>query len=153
MLASSTTFASAILAQMTLRSVSTLGCVLAAVWALSPLGGQASLRIMTVGYREITNSAKFDFLSAENSYLDWYTTSNSNAATATGLYLASLTGPQRVKDSPRDLWDNVKIPMLEDIPGWTEDSRARHRVPAHNVSYASLVGIPVSGLISDTDDG
>jgi hypothetical protein len=39
MLASSTTFASAILAQITLRSVSTIGCVLAVVWALSPLGG------------------------------------------------------------------------------------------------------------------
>jgi hypothetical protein len=111
---------------------------------------------MTVGHRAVTNSAKFDFLSPENSYGDWYTTSNSIAATATGLYLASLTGPQRVKDSPRDLWDNVKIPMLEDIPGWTEDSSpvdAWHQVPAHNVSYASLVGIPVSGLISDADDG
>jgi hypothetical protein len=111
---------------------------------------------MTVGHRAVTNSANFDFLSAENSYADWYTTSNSNAATTTGLYLASLTGPQRVKDSPRDLWDNVKIPMLEDLPGWTEDSRpvdAWHQVPAHNVSYASLVGIPVSGLVSDADDG
>jgi hypothetical protein len=103
MLASSTTFASAILAQVTLRSVSTIGCVLAAVWALSPLGGQASLRIMTVGQRTITNLANFDYLSAENSYVDWRSSSaaGSYEVTATGLYLASLTGPQRVKDSPR----------------------------------------------------
>jgi hypothetical protein len=154
MLASSTTFANAILAQITLRSVSTVGCVLAAVWALSPLGGQASLRIMTVGQRAITNPAEFDYLSAENSYADWRSSSGagSYAVTATGLYLASLTGPQRVKDSPADLWDNVKIPMLEDPPSWTEDSNpvdAWHQVPAHNVSYAALVGIPVSGLVSD----
>jgi hypothetical protein len=124
MLASSTTFASAILAQVTLRSVSTIGCVLAAVWALSPLGGQASLRIMTVGQRTITNLANFDYLSAENSYVDWRSGSaaGSYEVTATRLYLDSLTGPQRVKDSPADLWDNVKIPMLEDIPGWTEGS-------------------------------
>jgi hypothetical protein len=154
MLASSTTFASAVLAQITLRSVSTIGCVLAAVWALSPLGGQASLRIMTVGPKAVTNYAKFDFLSAENSYEDWRSSSGGNAweVTAAGLYLASLTGPQRVKDSPTDLWDNVKIPMLEDLPGWTEDLQsadAWHQVPAQNVSYASLVGIPVSGIVSD----
>jgi hypothetical protein len=158
MLASSTTFASAILAQITLRSVSTIGCVLAVVWALSPLGGQASLRIMTVGPKAVTNYAKFDFLSAENSYADWRSGSGADSfeVTAAGLYLASLTGPQRVKDSPRDLWDNVKIPMLEDIPGWAEDSGhvdVWHRVPAQNISYASLVGIPVSGLVSDVDSG
>jgi hypothetical protein len=46
--------------------------------------------------------------------------------------------------------------MLEDIPGWAENSGpldAWHRVPAHNISYASLVGIPVSGLVSDTEAG
>jgi hypothetical protein len=79
------------------RSVSTVGCVLAAVWALSPLGGQASLRIMTVGPKAITNSANFDFLSAENSYADWHSGSGADSlqVTAAALYLASLTGPQK----------------------------------------------------------
>lgn len=69
--------------------------------------------------------------------------------TAIGLYLASLTAPQGMKDSPTDLWDNVKIPMLEDISGWTGSADAAdtwYEVPQENVSYSSLIGIPVSEL-------
>lgn len=153
-LASSTTFASAMLAQVSIRNVSAIGCLLAAVWTLSPIGGQASLRIMTIGKMAVINTASFDYLSTYNSYSDWHSASGGGSfeATATGLYLASLIAPQRMKDSPTDLWDNVKIPMLEDIPGWTEsasDTDAWYKVPQHNVSYSSLVGIPVSGIASD----
>jgi ABC-type multidrug transport system fused ATPase/permease subunit len=119
MLASSTTFASAMLAQITLRGFSAIGFLLAAVWALSPVGGQASLRIMTVGQMTVTNTASFDYLSPVSSYNDWISSSGGHAVevTAKGLYLAALTSPTRAKDSPTDLWGNAKIPMLEDIPG------------------------------------
>jgi len=152
-LASSTTFASAMLAQVSLRSMSAIGCSLAAVWALSPVGGQASLRIMSIGKMLVTTSASFDYLSTNNSYGEWLSSSGASSFknTAIGLYLASLTAPQRMKDSPTDLWDNVKIPMLEDIPGWTGSADATdtwYEVPQENVSYSSLIGIPVSGIDS-----
>lgn len=144
------------LAQISLRSVSVIGCLLAAVWTLSPVGGQASLRIMTIGKMPVANTASFDYLSMNNSYADWHSASGGGelAPTATGLYLASLTAPQRMKDSPTDLWDNVKIPMLEEIPAWKESVSAAdtwYEVPQHNVSYASLVGVPVSVLESDAE--
>lgn len=108
---------------------------------------QASLRIMTIGKMPVTNTASFDYLSTNNSYADWQSSSGGgfHEPTATGL----LTAPQRMEDSPTDLWDNVKIPMLEDIPGWTESASAIdtwYEVPQQNIFYASLVGIPVSGL-------
>lgn len=155
-LASSTTFASAMLAQLSLRSVSAIGCLLATVWALSPVRGQASLRIMAVGKMPVTNTASFDYLSMNNSYSDWHSASGGGGYehTATGLYLASLIASQRIKDSPADQWDNVKIPMLEDIPGWTENASATdswYDVPQGNVSYSSLVGVPVSGIDFDSE--
>lgn len=152
-LANSTSFACAILAQVSLRSLSVIGCVFAAVWALSPVGGQASLRIMTIGRTTVADPASFDYLSMVNSYDDWLYASKAESTT-TGLYLAALTAPQRIKDSPMDLWDNVKIPILEDIPGWTDDASTKGtwlNVPSQNVSYASLVGLPVSGLVSGAD--
>ena len=47
------------LAQVSLRSMSAIGCSLAAVWALSPVGGQASLRIMSNGEDAGHNHCQF----------------------------------------------------------------------------------------------
>lgn len=109
---------------------------------------------MTVGQMLVIDAANFEYLSTTSTYYDWLSSSGGSSVeiTAKGLYLAALTAPPRIKDSTMDLWDNVKIPMLEDLPGWIEDGRTSddwYEVPVQNVSYASLVGIPVSGLAFD----
>lgn len=71
LLAASTTMVNAFLSQVTLRSFSIVGCAMALVWACSPLGGQAALRIMTVGTTEITRSIHLDHMSANLSVVDW----------------------------------------------------------------------------------
>jgi hypothetical protein len=68
---------------------------------------------------------------------------------ANTLFNAAIIGPPATKTSPRDVWGNIKIPMIEtyerdhptesDLEGWFETS-------GKSQTYASLVGIPVSGI-------
>lgn len=150
LLATSTSFANAIFAQISLRSISIIGCAMAAIWAFSPVGGQASLRIMTIGSMSVVNATSFGYIPANNSYYDWVLADGSYLwPTATGLYIAALLAPARIKESPMDLWSNVKIPSLEDLLELKSGAVATSSwmdVPAENVTYTSLVGIPVSGV-------
>jgi hypothetical protein len=66
------------------------------------------------------------------------------------LFNAALVGPVTTKASPRDLWGNVRIPFIEaleesvsaDNDGWFKV----HKDPNMNTSFASLLGVPMTGL-------
>lgn len=147
-LASSTTVTSVLLSQLALRSLSVLGCFLATLWLLSPLGSQAALRVMTFDSLQSTSPITVHYMSPNSSYSQWQTADIGSLLSATtGIYEAAMLSPAQTKHSPRDVWNNVKIPMIESFSSdigsdWVD-------VPADGVTYSGLIGLPLFGLSTD----
>ncbi|PSN70132.1 hypothetical protein BS50DRAFT_306383 [Corynespora cassiicola Philippines] len=139
--------------QLLMQRLSLVGANLLFLWALSPLGGQASLRLMTRDGRETLSPIKLRYSTTGPGATMWglatTTWEHGNLANAAALYTAALLAPLPVKNGPRDLWGNVKMPTLEALNLTAADSNGWKPVPT-NIStpefYSSLVGLPLSGL-------
>ncbi|KAI1332934.1 hypothetical protein F5Y16DRAFT_407492 [Xylariaceae sp. FL0255] len=141
-----------------IRSVTSLITPAIFIWALSPLGGQASLRILntrndtfdtitTARYTD-TGPLKHSWMFKWFSYVDrpgegspWHTNNRSDQWMCHAAYqqLEFLEGPM-------DLWGNVKIPRIELLndngsDGWIDTTEVRGVD-----SFSSLVGIPIHNL-------
>jgi hypothetical protein len=152
-LAGSATLVSTIMSQVSLRIFTSLGAILSVAWMLSPLGGQAALRIVSLA--NVTDSANASYLYPKGGHVygmgDIFMTSTSATEKGMGqaLYASSLMSAKSLEQSSVDLWTNVKIPYLEhaeqnisnpaDPEGWYILGDGGYEV-------ASLVGIPVFGL-------
>ncbi|KAF2165882.1 hypothetical protein M409DRAFT_66856 [Zasmidium cellare ATCC 36951] len=149
LLAGSTTVVNTILTQISLRILNAAGLILIVAWAISPLGGQASLRVMTVSQQNATSSAEIKYMSTNHSFGPYVSGDLGSLATLMdGLFNAALLGPERIKNSPTDQWNNVKVPHLESIAN--DPSLLANNswipVPDQNVTYASLIGLPIADL-------
>ena len=65
------------------------------------------------------------------------------------LFAASLSSPVSTKASAVDTWGNVKIPMLETMNSSTVDNDGWMSTNVDNMTYASLIGLPISPLPAD----
>jgi hypothetical protein len=149
-LASSTSLTSTVTSQLQLRSLSMLGVALLVVWSLSPIGGQASVRIMTIGYKDTHIHEKLWYM-VNNGYLGSYTPAdiqNQGTSSAGAVFVASLMGSPATKSSPLDLWGNVKIPRIEGYEGIVPiDGDGWYDIKGGDVdAYSSLIGIPFTGI-------
>jgi hypothetical protein len=147
-LAASTSLTSTFMSQFQLRIISATGLILLAIWAVSPLGGQASIRQMTLGTRLETQNATFHYMSY-NGELGGFQNSNrdSQYGIASSVFGSALLASDASKSSSLDPWGNIKIPRIEyfedhfsaDEEGWFD---TRH---TNTSTYASLVGVPFTG--------
>jgi hypothetical protein len=156
LLGSRTVF-STVTTPLILRTANVLTPLLIALWALSPLGGQAAIRIVgstptmekipfNISYLEVRqqfphggagSSAGIDLLPATN-----------------GAFSAALSSPGDMKSASQDIFGNIKIPMVEpiqdsgapaDVDGWYDVQSVT------NVAYSSLLGLPATGLKADAN--
>lgn len=150
-LAASTSFTSTIVSQFQLRSYSVLGVILVLLWALSPIGGQASIRQMTIGTDRATTLATFNYLALSGELAGFLNTSRKSMfAIIDTMFISSLTASTASRSSPQDIWGNIKIPLVEyyetrerpDGEGWFDSTDGELE------SYASTIGIPISGFNS-----
>ena len=135
--------------QILLRTFNVLGIGLVLLWALSPLGGQASLRLLETGRQPNGSIQNVSYLNPEAASIlaQGGDIISSLGFEVNALYLAALLTPPAGQASAVDTWSNVKIPMIEslestsksDVDGWFS-------VSAGNTSYASLVGLPIDGI-------
>ena len=149
-LATSTSLTSAVTSQFQLRQISVLGIVLVATWALSPIGGQASIRQMTIDGTVVTTPASFQ-AAVPNGYLSTYISSDNHNTflTINTLFIGAIIASSKTKASPLDIWGNVKIPKIEryekiykpDNDGWYTINTNDDDLAA----YPSFVGIPMNG--------
>jgi hypothetical protein len=66
------------------------------------------------------------------------------------LYAACLLAPESVKTSARDLWGNVKIPLLDALSSEGPDHNPWVAIDhSQGVAYASLTGLMIAGLPSE----
>jgi hypothetical protein len=143
-LATSTSLTSTVTSQIQLRQLSVLSVLLVVTWALSPIGGQASLRQMSIETVSKPNDMSFQYV------VPYYDENMFNMdAPAYGLFIGAIFGSSSTKASPVDPWGNVKIPKIEhyekaadpDSNGWFNTSLDNDDLPA----YSSFVGIPITG--------
>ncbi|KAF2021751.1 hypothetical protein BU24DRAFT_457695 [Aaosphaeria arxii CBS 175.79] len=142
--------------QLLMQRATLVGVNLLFLWALSPLGGQASLRLMKRGSQEAQTWTKLRYMTSGPGATMWglATTYEDGGKffDTKGLFTAALLAPLDAKIGPRDPWGNVKIPSLESLSGSENDSSEWLNVPANLTtpeSYASLVGLPIIGLPRD----
>lgn len=137
--------------QFLMQRLTLVGANLLFLWTLSPLGGQASLRLMNRGESMTERPATLRYMSSGPGSVFWavQTTYSDNGkfSDAAALYSTALMAPLSNKLGPQDPWGNIKIPRLEQY----NDSSLEHwhDVPADIKSaemYSSLVGIPIVGL-------
>ncbi|KAF3084081.1 hypothetical protein TWF569_000022 [Orbilia oligospora] len=136
-----------------IKAYNWLSFILLLLWAASPLGGQASLRLLSTQLVPFQTPTNVRFLSPTN-ITSYIASGGRNYGTwrtqAEYLYTASLLGIASSKYRSTDLWDNVRIPFIEEIEkqtpkpgpnGWYDVTK--------NTTYSSLLGIPIRGLTNN----
>ncbi|KAJ4855546.1 hypothetical protein T069G_08914 [Trichoderma breve] len=154
----SLTLGSALLTTYSLQALNILTAILAIIWAMSPLGSQAALLMITTEPVAATNHTQlvyFDTIirnaSSGISGTSGTTFIGSNsevtfAASLNGLYNACLLQSNLTRNSNNDLWGNVKIPDIVKSQLTNGDDDWLLVGNASGIVYSSLLGIPISGL-------
>ena len=144
----SRTFFAAVTAQFSFRAFNLTALILLTSWIFSPLGSQASLRLVSVGRQVTSDSGLVSHVDTiTNQVFDSDSGVSSLLTSLKPSYISSVLGPTSVKNGTMDLFGNVKIPWLlddaeVDANGWTTLSESN----LTEGSYSSLVGVPIAAL-------
>jgi hypothetical protein len=123
--------------------------LLAILWTLSPLGGQASLRVISSGpkYSNVTYTVSyldsllpFRMRAGENSTI---------SLTVSAIFIGALMVPKSSKEASQDIYGNLKIPLLEEVQKQPRQLGANgwYAIKANlPPTYSSLIGLPVTGI-------
>jgi len=144
--------------QFLMQRFTIVGANLLFLWALSPLGGQASLRLMQRDQEAIYGSSKLRYMTTGPAgaifSMATSTFQRGKFAEAGALFNAALLAPQAIKTGRQDSWGNVKIPRYEALDLSTMGSDGWLAAPSTvevPETYAALVGLPVAGLTATAD--
>lgn len=143
---SQTVFA-AIWIQLVLRTFNLLGVLLILLWLISPLGGQAGLRLLSEVKKVNVQDKTFAIVNGTSQISGF---SAGFAQTLSGvsinaLYSGCLVAPLAIKNGAQDTWGNIKIPRFETY-NQTLDDEGFATIPEEDVDWVSLLGQPVAGL-------
>lgn len=145
--------------KVSLRRISVIGTLLTLIWALSPLGGQASLRLFyhNVPYNVSEDEVKYLPTGRMNSTQYGWNVLRSDVldneqylplTILTVIYSSALLAPAAIKSSRRDIWNNVKIPRREVMFG--QHAQPDGWIFVENVTitedFVTLTGIPHTSL-------
>ena len=129
----------------TLRSYNFLAAGLVAVWALSPIGGRASLFLIHTELEPVFSDIDVKYLDTNGNTSFVGADYNTVLEGLNALLSSLLMAPTWYKSSSHDLWDNMKIPhLLQDgttnSSGWIPTIEG----PNNTTSYTSLLGVPIT---------
>ncbi|KAI9794119.1 MAG: hypothetical protein M1835_006800 [Candelina submexicana] len=143
----SRTFYGTLETHFSLQSFNFLAIGLIVLWTLSPLGSQASLRVLMVSDRSSPFTRALSYLSTnQTSVLADQNNVDSYRFAVDSLYSASLLPAGSNGYSGIDMWGNVKIPLYESLDSTGVSSGSWLSVDKSNTTYSSLVGIPITDL-------
>ena len=120
--------------------------ILTVVWLLSPLGGQAALRLLATDSSTSNTTASYQFLNPNalsGSLFDDTGTLDQGLSSYTPTFYLAVSNSGGYQTNPVDMYSNVKIPSRAaatgppDADGWQDVGKES------NVTYASLLGVPV----------
>ncbi|KAJ5355937.1 hypothetical protein N7517_010546 [Penicillium concentricum] len=141
----SQTITGAFLTQIRLRAVNSVAILTVLLWCLSPLGGQASLRVISIVPSYPSHQIELTTLNTFTQYQYGYAQGISMAKISiANPVIASISAASLLANRNQDLWGNIRFPVIENFQnvstGWMD-------IPQNdNLTYASLVGVPVIGL-------
>lgn len=146
----STSLFSALERQISLRGFSVVGYVLMILWLLSPLGGQSALRLMGEETNSVLSNGTVQYLNPDtimDTAMGAASDINSARSVFGPIFLAALLSSSKYQDTSMDLWGNVKLPRYSSVEHVTSDEwKSVHYDNSTNVTYASLIGIPVAHM-------
>ncbi|KAK2774983.1 hypothetical protein FQN52_000195 [Onygenales sp. PD_12] len=152
---SSTSFAGTVISILALRRFGILTTAILLLWAMSPLGGQSALRMLSQTSSELSQNISVAYMNMNNPSGFSGTASMGDTLGATdSLYTASLLATQGMRSSPRDLWSWPKIPLLRALPPNESDTGSnpwRTCSQENQTVYSSLVGLMIQGIPSDKE--
>lgn len=141
---------SALERQISLRGFSLIGYSLMFIWMLSPLGGQSALRLMGQESKSVLSNGTVQYLNPDNvvdSSMLGASATNSARSVFGPIFLTALLSSSKYQDTSMDLWGNVRLPRYSSVENRTEDEWKPVVGDSHtNITYASLIGIPVAFL-------
>ncbi|KXT02129.1 hypothetical protein AC578_5939 [Pseudocercospora eumusae] len=128
------------------------------IWCLSPLGGQASLRIVRTELFDNASSRPIFYLDTNAGYpitmdladSDAEGTTTPNTWTARSAFAAALASSATSKNGSQDMFGNLQIPMLSSLNtaapanGWTN-------ITGHDYVHAALFGIPLAQIPAEVN--
>lgn len=139
----STTIAATVRTQLLLRPYNLIAIILIAFWSLSPLGGQGTLRLLTVQHNKDAYQRPI-YLLDTNQQSGIIQHPGYHITGINGVYVSSLIASNVSQGSPQDAWGNIKIPWIDNIIATKSDGWGV--LPNSSLSYSSLVGIPIANL-------
>jgi len=129
-----------------MRAFNILGIALICLWALSPLGGQAALRVARLTPNEQLTTEDVTYVDFTSPLYNRGPLKGEFIDVIDGIFIAELLSPTVNKISPMDTWGNVRIPMLESLEGYSEDADEKEKWfkidHSKNTTWSSLSGIP-----------
>ena len=132
--------------QYILRTFNLFGFALALLWAMSPIGAQATLRVISTGYVAASSNRSVGYFGTNASAASEFDDGRSATEAVplmNSMYMTTLISPDFMKQSYSDIWGNVKIPTIESLNS-SADPDGWMAVPSSNVSFSSLLGIPMN---------
>ncbi|OJD18163.1 hypothetical protein AJ78_01775 [Emergomyces pasteurianus Ep9510] len=148
----SNSFFSAFERQMLLRDFGLIGLIIMAVWALSPIGGQAGLRLLSTSLQSVpynTTNWYLSPLSIADTSLQGTSAMQTSGDLITSLYTSSMMGSETTAGTGMDLWGNVKIPDINSLKVGENSSDWRIVDWNSTVQFTSLLGLPVGRPMSE----
>ncbi|KAL4790294.1 hypothetical protein BDV19DRAFT_341317 [Aspergillus venezuelensis] len=131
------------------------------LWAMSPLGGQSTIRLLyKTNLTEVTHPELRYWDNGPLGSMFTYTAimvgnDGSWPLSMRDIYTASLMQSTETKASPLDQWDNIKIPRLEagNKSAITPDGWMPVKNSSQIENYTALFGMPVIGLKEAMNNG
>lgn len=143
---------SAIQRVVLLQRYGPVGIAIVFLWLLSPLGGQTSLRILGVVPSSVLSTAQIQYFDVNYTGQSMFTTGDTFNTGVSAMFQANLLASEQVKKSPVDVWNNVKVPMIDQMSPWTPEMSDNPWITvdqsSKNTTYASLSGIIIIGFPS-----
>ncbi|MCJ1436025.1 hypothetical protein MMC27_005403 [Xylographa pallens] len=151
-LISSHSVASAIKQPFFLRRINLLSIALLCLWSLSPLAGQALLRMSFTGPGSARSPTTLGYLDTlqhnivfgNDSYAEdpGYFTAETN-----GIYSAAILQPiLDLEADDTDTWDNPRIPLLEELEAEDEPDVNGWYSTTDSTMWSSMIGVPLQSF-------
>lgn len=152
----SQSFAGTIERALFLRTNTVVAIVTLLVWAMSPLGGQSSSRLVyrVTEFEETSATAYYTDMGKPMSMAVGASALSDVRYLIHNIYTSSLMSPVLQRQGPLDMWERPKIPKWNasrpaDDAGWID---VDHQVDSENSDgYSSLLGVNVHGLEYNND--
>ena len=147
----SQTISGAFFTQIQLPGFNVVSMLILTLWSLSPLGSQASYRVVriSVAYNATNTtitSSQPEFSSPGILLSEGSSFSSQSYAQIITPFVASISSARLLGTQNDDLWGNLRLPFIEHLMEQPENKRPIVITNTSGIAYSSLTGFPVSAL-------